>query len=318
MAQTIAYWVGAHAIESIFILSAIILAVIFLLWGLFERHYKKLWKLMIVLWRWLQSLSLARRLYQRYPHVWSFLGENLSPIGYLVLYLGLGLLLSLVTFNIFSGIAEQVTEQAPLVEFDQTLATTLYENATPLEITFFGLVTNLAGRMATIVLGLGVGLVLAFRRQWLLLISWGVAILGNSLLNAFLKITFQRLRPEFAEPILVEEFWSFPSGHAMGAVLLYGMLTYFLVLLLNRYLEKVILVIMVTLVLLIGFSRLYLGVHFFSDVVAGYLIAAGWLAIVISGTEVARRRDEWLHLWRWPLLRRGRHSSQQMPSASSD
>ena len=79
----------------------------------------------------------------------------------------------------------------------------------------------------------------------------------------------------------------------MGSIVLYGMLTYLLILSFKQQISKFIITVMVVLILLIGFSRLYLGAHYFSDVMAGYVAGLGWLAIVISGTEIARR-----HNWR--------------------
>jgi undecaprenyl-diphosphatase len=138
-----------------------------------------------------------------------------------------------------------------------------------------------------------VSLVLVIRRKKILLFSWAAAILGNSLLNAVLKATFERGRPEFPDPILVETNWSFPSGHAMGAMVMYGMVTYLIILRFKQTASKAIVMSMVILVLFIGFSRLYLGAHYFSDVMAGYIVGMAWLATVISGAEIARRQGGW-------------------------
>jgi hypothetical protein len=80
------------------------------------------------------------------------------------------------------------------------MAISIYQNAVPAEIAFFKFITALGGREATIIIGLGMSLVLVIRRKKLLLFSWAAAILGNSLLNAVLKATFERGRPEFTEP----------------------------------------------------------------------------------------------------------------------
>lgn len=237
-------------------------------------------------------MTIVDSLWQRSPRFWSFLGKRLSPRGYLGLHLTLGFIIALVAFVAFENLAEQVVESQGIVRFDQQLAMALYENVNPIEVALFHGITNLGGRGATIVLGFGVGLWLLIRRHRLLLISWIVAVLGNSALNAALKISFQRARPTFEEPLLTETFYSFPSGHAMGSVVIYGMLAYIINVLWVDSLWKTILFdcLVVWFILFIGFSRMYLGVHYFSDIIGGYVAGVGWLAIVITGTEVARRR----------------------------
>lgn len=282
--------IGAYALELFFGLLIAVLLAIVLLWRLFEAYHRKLWGLASALWRYLTHLPGVRRLRQRYPRVWSFLGERLSPDSYLGLHLTLGLLLSFIALNIFTGISDEVVEQEELAEFDHALAMALYEQASPDQIAVFKMITDLGDTPVLAVVGVGVGLVLLIRRRWLLLASWVITLAGGGLLNTTLKAFFQRSRPEFVSPFVVESGWSFPSGHAMGSLITYGMLAYLLVLMMNRSLEKLIIMGAVALVLLIGFSRLYLGVHYLSDVVAGYAAATVWLAASISGTEVARRR----------------------------
>lgn len=289
--EVLARFIGLHAVEFLVLLLAFILILIFLLWRLFEAHYKQLWRMASNLWRWIRSLPLARHLRQKYPVLWSFLGRRLSPGGYLGIHLTIGIVLAVLAVAFFSNIAGGVMVEKDLVEFDAALSVSLYENANPAEVTVFNTITQLAGRGATILVGVVIGIALVIYSRWLFLFGWMAAILGNSILNATLKAIFQRARPQFPNPFLVEANWSFPSGHAMGAVVLYGMLGYLFVTIINASINKFLLVsFIITLVLLIGFSRLYLGVHFFSDVVAGYVAGAGWLAIVISGIEVARRR----------------------------
>jgi len=86
--------------------------------------------------------------------------------------------------------------------------------------------------------------------------------------------------------------YSFPSGHAMGSLVGYGMLAYLLVISwADRWQVRVAIVsIAALLILAIGVSRLYLGVHYFSDVVGGYAAGVLWLSAYITGLEIARRQ----------------------------
>jgi undecaprenyl-diphosphatase len=292
MAQELAQFIGMHAIELLLILLIVVLLAIILLRRWFEAYNHKLWKGVSVLWRTIASLSFVQRLRQRYPRAWSFGEARLSPTNYLGLHLTIGLLLSLAALGLFASLADELVEQETLIQFDLALATALHENATPAEVAFFKEITKLGKVSVVAAFGLVVSLVLLIRRRWLLLASWVITLVGGTLLNLLLKAHFQRVRPEFANPFVYESGWSFPSGHAMISLITYGMGAYLLMLALRRPLKQVVVVVTVILVLLIGFSRLYLGAHYFSDVLAGYTAGALWLAVTISGTEVARRRQK--------------------------
>jgi undecaprenyl-diphosphatase len=292
MIHGLAQFIGIYILELFFMLVIVVLLVIVLGWRLFEAYYRRLWEFGSIFWHYVASLPFVEWLQQHHPRVWSFLGGRLSPDNYLGLHLTLGLLLSLVALNVFTELTESVTEQEELAQFDLALATALHQNTSPDQVATFRVITDLGNGLVLTALGVGVGVVLLIRRHWLLLASWLLTLAGGSLLNILLKAIFQRTRPEFVSPFVVEPGWSFPSGHAMGSLITYGLLAYLLVLVLPRYLKLVIVMAIVSLVLLIGFSRLYLGVHYFSDVVAGYAAGAVWLATSISGTEVARRRQQ--------------------------
>ena len=147
MDKIIAQWIGAHLIEFLLILSLVTLAIIFSLWRGIENYHQALWQLGNRGWRYFKGLGSVQRFHGQYPQVWRFVQGRLSPLGYLEIYLAIGLIIMvIITFNIFGGIAEQITEKEGLVEFDQTLATSIHQNAVPAEISFFlSLLLRLAG-----------------------------------------------------------------------------------------------------------------------------------------------------------------------------
>lgn len=239
----------------------------------------------------LVRLRFVRWLGVRFPRLWAFIGRRLSPGSYLGLHLTLGFLLSLVALGLFGIIARQVVGAEKLIHFDETLAAALYQEATPIGIFAFKTIALLGSIPVLITLGLIVGLALLLRGQRLQLAGWLIALAGGGLLNLALKTFFQRPRPEFEFPFMIAAGWSFPSGHAMGSLIGYGMLAYLVILVLpRRQMRAVVILVTAVLVLLIGFSRLYLGVHYFSDVIAGYAAGVVWLSACISGLEVARQR----------------------------
>ncbi|HEX2741061.1 MAG TPA: phosphatase PAP2 family protein [Rubrobacter sp.] len=122
---------------------------------------------------------------------------------------------------------------------------------------------------------------LFYRRGWRLsAVLLVVSTAGSILLTTILKAVFARTRPELFDSGYHASFYSFPSGHATLAVGFYGMLTLILAYRLRGIARWVVAVSGVIVVLLIGFSRLYLGVHYPTDVLAGYLSALLWLVCV--------------------------------------
>jgi len=119
---------------------------------------------------------------------------------------------------------------------------------------------------------------LAWCRRGLLLAGWVAALAGGSILDAALKHIIQRARPIYAAAFLHGTSYSFPSGHAMESLVGYGMLAYFLVVFwaTRRHSQVAIIAASTMLIAAIGFSRLYLGVHYFSDVIGVYAGGILW------------------------------------------
>lgn len=115
---------------------------------------------------------------------------------------------------------------------------------------------------------------------------------GSGLLDTALKLHFKRLRPDVPWAFVHEHSFSFPSGHSVGAVVLYGSLTYLVWSRLEAAWQRAA-VIVAALVLItgIGLSRVYLGVHYPTDIAAGYAVGLIWLAPLIAGSEFIARRD---------------------------
>ena len=142
------------------------------------------------------------------------------------------------------------------------------------------LVTAL-GNVYVVVPLIAVAVFVFYRGGWrlsavLLVVSTG----GSIVLTTVLKGVFQRTRPELIESGYQASFYSFPSGHATVAVGFYGMLTVILAYRLRGAARWAVALCGFLVVLLIGFSRLYLGVHYPTDIIAGYLSALLWLVCV--------------------------------------
>lgn len=121
-------------------------------------------------------------------------------------------------------------------------------------------------------------------------IVWLIATSGAGLLVTLLKLHFRRIRPDLPWAFAHEPSYSFPSGHSVLAVVVYGTLMYVTLRHLPKLWQRVCVVLAaVGLMLGIGYSRIYLGVHYPSDVAAGYYVGVVWTALVIGADRYVRR-----------------------------
>ena len=232
-----------------------------------------------------------RRLREHYPTVRRFLAARFARGEYLGLHLTVGLLTCAAGLYFFAAIAEDVVTQAPIVRLDNRVYDFLHSHGTIFGYGFWSVISSFGAGLTLTVLGLGVAVLLGLRRRWVVLGGWAAALIGGGVLDGVLKLVFHRQRPETALDFLSKMSWSFPSGHSMGSLVTYGMLAYLLVLAFKgRYrLQIAAMTGAVIMIGAIGFSRLYLGVHYFSDVLGGYSAGALWLSACISGLEISRR-----------------------------
>lgn len=147
-----------------------------------------------------------------------------------------------------------------------------------------GITTLADGTVQTGVTVIVVVLLLIFK-QVKIGIWYGLTVfLGSSILNNLLKRLFERPRPDMVEQLISEQSLSFPSGHAMGSVILYGGLAFLInhLLSLQKKPRSLLIIIVSILIPLIGLSRMYLGVHYPTDVLGGFLMGGAWLSFSIA------------------------------------
>jgi undecaprenyl-diphosphatase len=226
----------------------------------------------------------------RSPRAWTFVAARFARGEYLGLHLTIGLLCSLIGLWGFAAVTEDILSMQPLTQFDVALAQWFHGHATPVGEAVCTALSAVGGPWAMTVGTSGVALLLILRRRWLMCGGWLAALAGGAVLNEAVKLVIRRPRPPYAAGYAYG--FSFPSGHAMGSVVAYGMLIYLVVLATrSRAVHVVAAGAGAVLIAGIGFSRLYLGVHYFSDIVGGYAAGTVWLSACISGLEVARRRE---------------------------
>ena len=153
-------------------------------------------------------------------------------------------------------------------------------------IKFFYWVTLLGNWQIIVSFGVVLSIIFFILRKKVYILALWIAIFGTQLFDTLGKITFNRPRPISA--IFIENTTSFPSGHAAIVVAFYGFISYVILRTREGRRKKInVLIISFGIIFLIGFSRMYLGLHYLSDVIGGYLLGALWLIIAISIYEWA-------------------------------
>jgi membrane-associated phospholipid phosphatase len=222
-----------------------------------------------------------------------FLRRRLSPKGYLGLHLTIGMLILIAACAVFAEITEDVVTGDTELQVDVTVAQYFNARQTPTmnaamkAISFVGSAAFLGPLTALI------GLYLGWRHYWYRLLMLGFAVPGGVLLNIAVKNVIHRARPVLENPIVTLTSYSFPSGHTTGAILFYGLMAVFALSYSKRTVLRTCAVAGASIViLLVGFSRIYLGAHFLSDVLGALAAGAAWLAFCVTAVETYRRRKE--------------------------
>jgi membrane-associated phospholipid phosphatase len=193
-------------------------------------------------------------------------------------------ILSLYTF-IFERFADELIE-AELYHFDQTIIDWIQSSVKP-QLTFImKFFTFLGSPVALLLLPfISAALMIWQKKRWesLFLV---IGIAGGGVFNLLLKWIFHRQRPTLHR-LIEETGYSFPSGHSMVSFIFYGMLCMLFVMFLKSRTAKVIIIMStVVIIVMIGLSRIYLGVHYPSDVLAGYAAGGAWLTICLIGLRL--------------------------------
>ena len=202
----------------------------------------------------------------------------------------LGFTISAVSLVVFLRFASQVMINSGGIYFDEKVISSIHKSISPniknvmIVVSFLGSVTFYF-LLAPFLIWY-----LIKNKHYIELLALLIAILGSYGLNATLKHYYERIRPE-AYFLVEQGGFSFPSGHAMIAMSFYGMATYLVVRNKKWSIKKIsIWILTIVFIALMGFSRIYLGVHWPTDVIAGFGAGFIWLYFCIVGVEVAHKR----------------------------
>jgi len=229
--------------------------------------------------------GLGSRIRASFPETARFLQARLTPSRYTGLPLTLIVIAALYIAALLGGLVEELLEADELVCIDKDINQRIGPMRTDGMITIFIWITDLGGSAALVAVALvTTGLLWAHCRRHMIAPLW-LTILGSQITTNAGKYVLARQRPEFVTEVAAVTP-SFPSGHAASAMAVYGFIAYIVAreLMTTRQRFEMIYWTAV-LISLIGFSRMLLGVHYASDVAAGFLVGGFWLLLGFALAE---------------------------------
>ncbi len=230
--------------------------------------------------------SNIKKLINRYPNLFNFLRTRMDKS----VFIGLPITILAILFGIllftFLGVTEDVLSSDPLVLIDNKIANLLFDYRNQKLIIFFLGVSSLGKVLTVALISSAAGLILFIKKKTNYILPLFLTLIGTEITVYLLKLLINRPRPPEDIAYYLEKSLSFPSGHSAIAVASFGFLTYIFLRHMSTWTQKTNILFIGTLIILgIGLSRMYLGVHYLSDVLGGFLIGGLWLIIGITLRE---------------------------------
>ncbi len=281
----------------IFALAVLIELLLFLLFlyelaKVFQTPLKILWSLIKSAWNGVRHNDFFLQAENKYPKLARFIGERFEMKKATGLMLTVGVVLGGFFFGLFLGITQDVVFKDPLVRVDQRILNLMPSIRTPEQTVFFSFVTFLANWQSVLLASLLTLFILLRKKQFFTIrLFLGVLIAAEGA-SFVLKHLIGRMRPERALSLIAEDSFSFPSGHTVAATVIFGFLAYLIIKSLkNIYAKIFVLLGSIFAIVLVGLSRIYLGVHYPSDVLASMALGCFLLTIFITISEFAHARS---------------------------
>ncbi|MEO7971349.1 MAG: phosphatase PAP2 family protein [bacterium] len=209
------------------------------------------------------------------------------------LHLVAGLLVFAVMTLTLGEIAEDVRDGEPLTLTDVRFSNWLHTNGSAPLTKVMWIITSLHASVVVCGAAVLVGLYLWRRRQRFWVVALWLSVFGGLLLNNILKLIFHRARPHFNDAIQSLTTYSFPSGHTMISTVFYGALAAFVIANSKSWSLRIFSVALaLTLIMLVAFSRIYLGAHYLSDVLGATAEGFAWVALSLTGLYYFWNRNQ--------------------------
>jgi undecaprenyl-diphosphatase len=226
----------------------------------------------------------------------SLLRRFINLIGSLRLALGLelliGFIIAVAAIFFFGWFADEMRD-GDTARFDDSIRVFVHSFASPFLTEVMRFASFLGSTLFLVLLGIAVFGIFYYVKRRRAAVLFAITTIGATVLLVTLKLAFNRARPEpFFDTVLPDSF-SFPSGHSLASFCFYLALAAIVTnRVKNRSLQITIWIFAAALVLLIGISRIYLGVHYPSDVLAGFVIGFIWVMTIAVADKLLRARKK--------------------------
>ena len=223
----------------------------------------------------------VKKIVARFPRFFAFLKRRIDRKNFFGLPLTLlSIAFVYLLFQLF-GVVEAIHNYTTIIQIDRRMESLASAFRNLLVIKIFIWITMLAKAQIIILFSLGASAIFWLKNRKNFILPLFVTLIGSEAFVYLGKILVHRSRP--AESVYFESSFSFPSGHATAAAAFFGFMLYYFWKTLTSWRHRLQLTFFIgALIVLIGLSRIYLGVHYLSDILAGFLLGGLWLLIGIS------------------------------------
>lgn len=245
-------------------------------------------------WSGILTNPYVKRIRKTESPIYRWIAARLNPKNPYGLVLTVGVVISFIFFIGFSRISQDVWFHEPLTKIDTRVVNLMPSIRTPLQTSFFRFVTYTAELPSVLLLVLLAGGISWWKRQRLATGLLVLALIAEEGSAFVLKHLVGRMRPAQSLSLIKEDSFSFPSGHVLRATVLFGLLTYLLFRSFRSSMLRlgIILGYLIS-ISLVALSRVYLGAHYPSDVLASILFGASLLTLLITIVEISTRYKLW-------------------------
>jgi membrane-associated phospholipid phosphatase len=207
-------------------------------------------------------------------------------------YYGIALIVGGSAIFLFSWMAEEVME-SDFTKLSTNILLAIHAHASPIRTQIALFFTDLGSVVGVLICSAFFLGYLFWRKSHLIAYTYIVTLAGSALFVFVLKLAFHQVRPHVFQALVHESNFSFPSGHAVMSFTFWGFFAWYVVSLGHTQLVRwLFAAIFLSIAVCVGLSRLYLGVHWPTDVLAGALIAIFWVSVCTTGHEWMKRRND--------------------------
>jgi membrane-associated phospholipid phosphatase len=208
-------------------------------------------------------------------------------------YYTIALAIAIIFAWLFGWLADEVLERE-FTSINTAILLNIHAHHTPVLDNLALTITSIGSPIGIVIIGIIFISSLLLMKRYVDLGTFAVVLIGSAVLQLTFKLLFHQVRPRVFEPLVVENDFSFPSGHSLTSFAIWGFFAWWIISLNARIVWRWVLgALGLSIGFLVALSRLYAGVHWPTDVLAGMLLAFAWIGICVTGqrwlTRHARR-----------------------------